>query len=785
MNSIPNGITVNDVTFFIGNNGLPEKIILPEELDHNDLLASPGSWNIFDENNRRLEVCVTEKTTVELLRKKDHTSLNFHSLQLSGDDSLQMNIRYTFFDDGVVFAEPFLFGTVCSPAKLSRVELVLPLSMHQYKTLRFAMPYRPKKVDGKLIQTSAPERELVPGDDRILENSIFPQIGLYVCSAKGPSFYAEIFMEADGSAAGKNADTASSVIWKNGNPTLSWNFQTRSDAPVCGPWQWRNRFGFVISPAPKQRKYPPFAMYHYIDNFCRYPSDQALQAVADAGADVLIIHENWRCDIQNGGMPFDHKRLKEVVEIAHAHNIRVALYMRGSEPSVYENHLEWFSEILTPGYDGLYMDYGGPFGFKHSPCELYPGGSIRFRHHHNLAVLRRKAAGKNGFVLSHTGPMYSAIGMTGNLIDGYVSGEGERGLLLRSRFDHAYYSMAAVCSGSLWSAAFPEYGSRAIVPFLAATGQYPHVPLGTQFKSCSLSHPPVPGINDRPFMPLWRLWQLMKGRENLAVYNDYNSYDVFPEDKNVSHYMMIDGNDLAVCIYGNFASETVKVDPAIFWAKTNFAFEGKKITLCMNGKVIEWDDHTPFELDAWGVAAICVGETDFEAYARAYPELCAMGKEYLEKVQQQKAFRESPPEAENCFLRIRVPDIAITYENSMVLDLYDNRFVLGEIMPDKSFRELGYLGVNGFQKEETCREEFVTNGMESPWIELKSIVGSGTKNLAIKSLHRGDLYYLNTPFYSFIQADLGTVKGKTDYTVEFMNELENDRSFLHFSVKIK
>ncbi len=52
MNSIPNGITVNDVTFFIGNNGLPEKIILPEELDHNDLLASPGSWNIFDENDR-------------------------------------------------------------------------------------------------------------------------------------------------------------------------------------------------------------------------------------------------------------------------------------------------------------------------------------------------------------------------------------------------------------------------------------------------------------------------------------------------------------------------------------------------------------------------------------------------------------------------------------------------------------------------------------------------------------------------------------------------------------
>lgn len=784
MSNLQKSVTVNRVTYLFGANGLPKEIRLPAELDNANLLLDAAEWEIRDENNNLLSVNFTSDSTMEVIKKSDYTTVNFHALQVGENNPLYINIRYSLYDDGAVFAEPFLFGTICNPPKLSKMALIFHLNMANYEKIRFAMPYRPKEVDGKLIQTSAPERELVPGDDRIIEDGIFPQIGLYCISANDVAFYAEIFMESDGSAAGKNADTESSVIWDSGNPTLTWNFQNRPDAPVCGPWQWRNRFGFVIAPAPIERKFPPFAMYHYIDNFKRYPDDETLASIADSGADVLIIHENWRSDIQNGGQPINLKQLREVIDFAHKHNIRVALYMRGSEPSVGENYLDWFSELLIPDYDGLYMDYGSPFGFMKKPDELNPGGSILFRHHYNLARLRRETAGKNGFVLSHTGPMYSAIGMTGGLIDGYVSGEGEKGLLIRSQFDHAYFSMAAVCSGSLWSAAFPEYGSKVIIPFLAATGQYPHVPLGTQFKSCSLSHPPCGGINDQVFMPLWRLWQLMKGKTDLKVYNDYNSYGIFPKEKNISHYMMCKDDELAVCIYGNFSKETQKVNASINWEKTDFNAKNKKVTLCINGEAIPFNGDF-FEIPPLGVAAIVVGEANFSAYTRAFPELTEKGKNYLKKVEMQKKYRECPEEADNYYLRISVPDIAITYENSMVLDLYDNRFVLGEVAEDGTFKKLGYLGKNGFQKEETAKENFVTNGMESPWIDLKEIVGSGTKHLAIWSLHRGDLYYVNVPFYSFIQVELGKKSGHSDYMIEFMNELEEDRAFIHFTVKIK
>jgi hypothetical protein len=270
----------------------------------------------------------------------------------------------------------------------------------------------------------------------------------------------------------------------------------------------------------------------------------------------------------------------------------------------------------------------------------------------------------------------------------------------------------------------------------------------------------------------------------LRVFNDYNSYGIFPKDENISHYLMYADDDRAVCIYGNFSKESQKVDTSINWGKTTFKRADKKVTLCIDGKAVPFDGDS-FDLPPLGVAAIVVGEADFAAYMRPFPKQGDKAKRYLAKVAEQKRLRACPNEAENYFMRVSVADIAITYENSMVLDLYDNRFVLGEVAEDGTFKKLGYIGKNGFQTEETKQEDFVTNGMQSQWIDLKEICGSGTKNLAILSLHRGDLYYVNVPFYSFVEVELGTKKGETDYKLEFMNELENDRSFINFTVKIK
>ena len=161
------------------------------------------------------------------------------------------------------------------------------------------------------------------------------------------------------------------------------------------------------------------------------------------------------------------------------------------------------------------MDYGGPFCEIIKPDEAFPGGRTMFREHYLKLRRLRATMGPDGLFYSHTGPFYSALGM--NFMDGYTSGEGERGLLIKGRKIHEYYSMSAVAPGTLWSAAFPEYSSKEIVPFLAAAGQYPHAPLGMAGYTCSLAHPQVPGINDLNFRPLWKTLEHIPIRKEYPV----------------------------------------------------------------------------------------------------------------------------------------------------------------------------------------------------------------------------------------------------------------------------
>ena len=118
----------------------------------------------------------------------------------------------------------------------------------------------------------------------------------------------------------------------------------------------------------------------------------------------------------------------------------------------------------------------------------------------------------------------------------------------------------------------------------------------------------------------------------------------------------------------------------------------------------------------------------------------------------------------------------------MVIDLFDNRFELNEIVNGQAKR-LGFIGKHGFQLEPTLQKDFIVNGQESDWIALKRILGSGKKHLALRSLHRGDLYYKDSPFYSFIKVAVARQAGKPDYVLQFMNELEPDRSTLNFTLE--
>lgn len=321
-----------------------------------------------------------------------------------------------------------------------------------------------------------------------------------------------------------------------------------------------------------------------------------------------------------------------------------------------------------------------------------------------------------------------------------------------------------------------------MVPFLAATGQSPHIPLGTQFPSSSLAHPAAPGINDVNFRPLWKLWNLMKGTENLRIFNDYNCSGMFARSENVSHYLMSAGGR-TVCIFANFTDAPLEVDPYIDFAAAGImpdplflclpTVESPGIALPFDGK--------PFTLAPYGVGAVCSGKLNFAEYEKPYPALPEICRKHLAKVEGQRLDRAGHGSAPEWLVRLSIPDLPIPYELSMTVDLYDNRYMLCEETPE-GIRELGFLGRSGFRREMTPKDDMVVNGTESVWIPLREIVGSGEHKLLLRSLHRGNMYYVNSPFYSFVVLEIAREAGKPEYRIEFMNELEPDRSELRFNL---
>ncbi len=776
-----------ELHYIFGENGFPAEIRLGAVLHHHNLLKQPINLTLTLGDGRTLHPAAGAKTECLTRKKGAAQIIEFNHLALTdaagnAEPGLLLCLRYELYDDGTAFTDAFFQGEMLPTPTLKGFELRLPLSLSVFETVRWSLAYRPKTVDGALIQTSAPERELPPGENRVSEHGIFPLTGFNLWMKDGPSCYAEFFVEGDNVPTGNPANNESSVNWEDGNPVLSWNFLTKETRPPFGPWQWRNRWGWVITPAPQTRHLPPLPMYHYFDNMAHYPTDEAMEAIAASGAQVLILHENWRRDVQNGGQPYDPVRFRQIVDQAHRHGLRVMLYIRGNEPSIVEEDGEWFANLLQYDYDGLYMDYGGPFHWQIPSSENYQGGQIEFRRHYLNNISRRKIVGPNGLVYSHTGPMFSALGMTGGTIDGYVSGEGERGLLVRSRLDHAYFSMASVCPGTMWTAAFPEYGEVQMVPFLAATGQSPHIPLGVQFPSSSLAHPPAPGINDVNFRPLWKLWNLMKGTENLRIFSDYNCSGMFARSEQVSHYLM-SADNRQVCIFANFTDSPLTIDPFIDFSAAGITPGLRYLCLPTRetpGKIQVFDGK-PFTLGPYGVGAVCAGSFDFTEYERPYPALPEICRKHLAKVEEQRLNRMGHGYAPEWLLRLSIPDLPIAYESSMILDLYDNYNELSEVT-ESGIRKLGYLGRSGFHREMPVKEEMVVNGTESVWIPLRNIVGGGKRKLLLRSLHRGEQFYVNSPFYSFMILEIARKAGHPEYHIEFMNELESDRSELHFTL---
>lgn len=754
------------IAFPENGGGMPETITLLEADQTEVPVVTSGdySFELELEDGTVLTPCAGEHFADEAdgIKQIEFHHVKWENAEKKTVPGLLGSFCHELHPDGTMFTDGFFASSGTTPPGICRFELKIRLRLGKAEKLRWASFFRPQAADGTLIQTAAPERFIERNLPRVLENGIMPMVSFQTLQHNSPQLYTEFFMEGGNSISGKAEDNESSVTWQDGDPVIRWNFQKNPCRHHNLPWQWRNHWGFVIRNAPVKRHFPPMTLYHYFDNFRHYPDSECLRIMAECGCQVLAMHENWRLDVQNGGVPYDEKAFRELIENAHRLQIRVTPYIRGNENSVEEDHAGWFLHYLKKNFDGLYMDYGGPFHEITPPDECYQNGRIHFRRHYMKLRELRKTIGPDGVFYIHTGPLFSALGL--NFADGYVSGEGEQGILLKGRTEHEYFSMSSAAHGTLWTAAFPEYGTPAIVPFLAAAGQAPHSTLGTQLRSSSLDHPSVPGLNDVVYRPLWKLWRIFRNEKDISVFNDFNARGKFDtgDPEFIGHCLMVSGGK-SLLILSNFSPEKQNVR-----IRTPFLSGGNAVLL-LNGKALPWKEEE-FEMEGFGVAGILTGgsEEDLEDYLKPYPPLSERGKEILAEIQRQKFLRENPPRWADVSLRIRLAEIpGAPYEESLVYDLYSSEIVLYELGTGGEKRLLSRIGRLMF-------------GEDSRTFHLSSLLPPGRHRLAVQSFYEGQ------PFYSLVEARLFNPEHpEEEYTVMFNNALDADRSILSWETEIR
>ena len=770
--------------------GLPSRLLLNHPGTTDTLLSC--ALEIILEDGRRIRPGTTGTEPIQWKDAEaeclEFTDLAWFDEQGNRIPDFHLALRHELYSDGAFFTTAMLHAETSAPPAIRNFQLVQTLHLDTFDEVRAAAVLRRGRYASSDIQTVTPRQIFEAGENRSFPDNQMVSAGFYATKHHGADLYGEFFLESGATLSGNMADGSSEVRWNGRSPSAVWHFQNKPAHTRCRPWQWRNRWGWIIAPPPARRRLPPQQIYQYIDNYRHYPDQAELASIADAACQVLVLHSNWRRDAKNDGVPYDRKRFREIVDFAHARGIRIAVYVRGNEKEIRESAAAWFPRYLRRDFDGLYMDYGSPLSQDEPANEDYPGGSVCFyRHYRNLRRLRERV-GEHGILISHTGGDFSALGLS--LTDGYISGEAERGILIRNRREHEYFTMAAAAVGTLWSAAFPEYSTMRIIPFLAAAGQAPHSPLGVQFKSSSLRHPPVPGINDAVFRPLWRLWSVFAKESDITVFNDCNSEGIFGSGPGRGHYLMISKDrKRALLVVSSFSAENTPVH--VEWSRTSFDPAGKICRRLRPGL------HAPGEAELWKKHVLDPGfqeypamaffwsaeEENWDPYRTAYPPCGAKGMEYLKEVEDQRAMRSAECNRGNLLFRVIADNsICTSLEDTNFFDLYDNTLELVILHENGKTEKIGEIGKKEFYRDKACPgEDRLLPGDTSAEFSLNELLPPGRRRLGVRSLHFGE------PFYSLISVQLKDADQPDApwRQLDFYNELEADRALLTWECEIR
>lgn len=423
--------------------GQISSFVIKEELGEHSLLPERALMPEMQitVNGKRHRLADTAATMETVLTEADFIKFTAKS-QIAGG-ALNVTQEYEVHEEGAIFCN--LIVEVQSGAKVELNNCSLDLGLDTSAAAKAAWgyfsrqmrykrdyatihPYLDAKVRRELSEI-ADERELFPfvsldlgwGNTRFFANHI--------------EFLMEEWTALDD---GAWTNTRSRAGQENGLFRLSWRLYEGPAVTLSGPRRYRNRWGILFGRARNRAgaQADPAVRNNALGAricHCKYPyaragdrwpwvsmpikqvEQQAPQLfegnpgieradeAADAGADLLILHQFWMSNPGTNNEPpsdykaFDPAWLKAFVNRCHDRRIRVLLYIRGTEQWLH--YSSFFEDYLQKDFDGMYADWNTVFfmGYgKSSPLHL------SMHNYFHFSKTLRQRVGPGGILVGHT-----------------------------------------------------------------------------------------------------------------------------------------------------------------------------------------------------------------------------------------------------------------------------------------------------------------------------------------------------------------------------------------------
>ena len=477
-----------------------------------DLRFSDGA-RTYTTSHGRLIGAVSERTD----RGNEVRSLTVIPATAAGEPApFQVAQTFTLYPEGALFCDFTLSmpaGAV--PATLIRAELAAGFPSGQFPQFRWFWK-RDWRGDLYLPREATLD---TPGYLRVMGAS-------FSRGTVGYSNHWEVFLEKRLPLAGKPDPNMSAQVTPEsaGRKQFTWTLYQGDPLTLQPGFTYNNRWGMDLTGVRQQSNAIGQRIAHWQEGnaaLMTFPSDSAIEAMADCGVTISILHLYWKAPGWGSNFTaFDEAGITRWVATCHRLGIRCLLYaIPIDKPGIDGINPESFGRYNC---DGLYFDFGSVHFRGDNAGDamaFYEGRDFPGMDFLNLTRHYRQTVGPDGIMIAHAGGAAPDALYCLNL-DAYLPGEAdEQGGLLSKDLDQAFYHSGlayAVCQP--WCEYEPFQTRHAVANF-CALGSFPHVLVGRgthQDNNYSRSlYAPA-----RFALPYWQMLRCLPMGKQTTMYNE-------------------------------------------------------------------------------------------------------------------------------------------------------------------------------------------------------------------------------------------------------------------------